>query len=405
MFSREELGLLILMALVQFTHVVDFMIIMPLGPVLMKQFAINSKQFSYLVSSYTIAASISGFLAIFYLDRFNKKSVLLSFFAGFGITTMICGFSQSYEFMLIARFATGIFGGVIGAIVFAIVSDIFVVSKRGSAMGIVMSGFSLASVMGVPVSLLIANKLDWHAPFFALSAFAVIMFVMMIKIVPSRPTTLAAGASPLKAVMQVAGDRAQVRSLFFIFILFFGQFIIIPFVAPSLVSNAGLSQAQLPLVYLFGGLASIVASPVAGRLSDRFKKADIFAIAAFASAVPVYLITNLQNVGLLIAISSTSLLFFIMSFRSVPAVALVSETSKGESRGAFMSIQGTLINFAAAVAAIIAGKIVVTSPTGVLENYALCGWLSTGVVIFSIFLSRRIHLKSSRAILPESVEK
>ena len=240
-FSRSEKILLALMASINFSHIVDFVIMMPLGPILMKTFSIDPKQFGFLVSAYTFAAGISGFLSAFFIDRFDRKSCLTFFYTGFGIGTVACGLAPTYELLIAARFATGLFGGVLGSLVLSIVSDTISYERRGSAMGIVMGSFSLASVVGVPLGLKLATMYDWHVPFLSLGGLSLVLLSVVGFILPSMKGHLGnrKSSTPVETLKTIFNSRPQLLALAFMFSLVLGQFTIITYLSQSFVANAG----------------------------------------------------------------------------------------------------------------------------------------------------------------------
>jgi multidrug resistance protein len=392
-FTRRESYLLLLLALVQFTHIVDFVIMMPLGPQLMRLFEISPAQFGFLVSSYTFSAGISCFLSSFFNDRFDRKSALLFFFMGFSMGTIGCALSRTYTFLLIARFVAGLFGGVITSIVLAIVSDVIPPEKRGRAMGIVMSGFSLASVVGVPIGLFLANTYDWHAPFMALGVIALGFSLLIALTLPKMaehlkgPKTFDHFYSSLAHILKTP---EQLRALLFMFTLVSGHFSVISLLSPSLVANGGLSEQRLFFTYLLGGIVSFVASPTAGYLSDKFGTVKVFYGGALASLVPIYLITNLkESAEWWIFLISTSF-FLVMSARVVPSMTLVASTATPRYRASFMGVSSSVQQLATAIAAAVASQIVIKSDGGKLIHFEYVGYLAIFLTLVSIYLIGRI---------------
>ena len=382
------------MACINFTHLVDFMILMPLGPQLIRQFKIEPGQFGFLVSSYTFAAGLSGFVASLFVDRFDRKTNVLFFYAGFAIGTLSCAFAPDYLTLLVTRSLTGAFGGVLSSLVLSIVSDSIPLERRGTAMGVVMGAFSVASVIGVPFSLFLANQYNWHAPFIFLGIVALGVFFLVLTFLPRmnahlKPATdpspasalpAASSKDPFFALKAIAKNSNQLMALGFMFCLVFGQFSIIPFLSPSLVSNGGLPESQLPLIYLFGGIVAFFAAPTFGRLVDRFGRREIFNIGAIMSIPPILLVTNLGvvPVPLLLAISSS--FFLVMSGRMVPAMSIISATAPPRSRGSFMSVTSSTQQLACALASSFSSLVVARDAQGRLLNYP---WVGLNAVIFT----------------------
>lgn len=359
----------------------------------MRIFEISPHQFGLLVSSYTFAASISGFFAAFFMDKFDRKQSLFFFFIGFSLGTIACSLSPNYEVLLLSRGLTGIFGGVLSSLVMSIVSDAISYERRGSAMGVIMTSFSMASVLGVPLSLWLANQFNWHAPFLFLGVGSLALCGVIWMHIPSmrahllkpRPT------EPFYSVLtNIASNQNQRRALYFMSAVMFGHFAIIPFVSPTLVANVGLREDQLPLMYIIGGLCTIFTSPFIGRLSDRFGKHRIFLVGALVTLIPYTLITHMQPSPLWLILAICAFFFVSSGGRMIPATALVSGTSQPENRGSFMSIVSCVQQLAAAISSYIAGVVVTKGSSGRLENYEVVGYVAIAFTFIAIYLSRRI---------------
>lgn len=393
LFNKKEIRLLAVLAFVQFSHIVDFMIMMPLGPQLMRLFQINPQHFGWLVSSYTFAAGASGFLAAFWVDRFDRKKTLIWFYIGFAMGTVACAIAPTYEFLLAARLISGGFGGVLSSLSFSIVGDTIAPEKRGTATGIVMMAFSMASVLGVPFSLYLANKWSWHAPFLFLGVLSFVLFYLIVIFVPNLTGHIARKSvqSSLLAPIHMLTQNPRLSiTLAFQFLLTFAQFAIIPFLAQSMVFNAGLSENKLPLIYLVGGIVSMVGSPIIGRLSDLFGKKRIYVIGAIASLIPIYLITNMVVSPSWYLLGCVALFFFTMGARVIPATAIMQSSVHAPERGAFMSLASSVQQFSAAVAAAVAGNLVIKAPSGELLNYSKVGWLAIAISIVTIAIITQV---------------
>lgn len=390
-FNRSELILLALMASINFSHIVDFVIMMPLGPILMKTFSIDPKQFGFLVSAYTFAAGLSGFFSAFFIDRFDRKSCLTFFYTGFGVGTVACGLAPTYELLVAARFVTGLFGGVLGSLVLAIVSDTIAYDRRGSAMGIVMGAFSLASVVGVPFGLRLATQFDWHVPFLSLGGLSLLLLGVTGFILPPMKGHLGQrkALTPLDTLKTIAHSRPQRMALAFMASLVLGQFTIITYLSQSFVANAGLAESDLFLIYMIGGTCTIFASPLVGRLADRFSKHRIFTISALVSLIPIVIITNLgpHPTWLLLVISSS--FFIVMSGRMVPGMTMISSVAPPETRGSFMSFLNCVQQFTAAIAAAIAGMIV-EDRGGHFVHYEKVGYIAVVFSLVAVVLAQRL---------------
>ncbi|HEY8270880.1 MAG TPA: MFS transporter [Pseudobdellovibrionaceae bacterium] len=393
MFSRQEKILLGILATIQFSSIVDFMIIMPLGPQLMRIFGISPHQFGLLVSSYTFSAGLSGFAAAFFMDKFDRKKNLLFFFIGFSLGTIACSISPNYETLLVARGLTGVFGGVLSSLVMAIVSDAISYERRGSAMGVVMTSFSMASVLGVPLSLYLANVWGWHAPFLILGILSLLLCAVIWQAVPSMKAHLSHQIQePIhRTITRILHNKNQINALIFMAAVIFGHFAIIPFMSPSLISNAGLTEAELPLMYMCGGFFTIFTSPFIGRLTDRFGKHRVFFWGALATMIPYFILTHLGPTPLFLVLLYTTIMFMVSGGRMIPASTMVSGTALPQTRGSFMSIVSCVQQLASAAASYIAGIVVTRDSTGHLLNYEMVGYMSIATTLIAIYLSSRIR--------------
>lgn len=399
MFSRYEKILLFCLAAVQFNHIVDFMIVMPMGPSLMRLFDINPEKFSLLVSSYTLLAGISGFLAAFYVDKFDRKNNLLFMFAGFSIATLLCGFAPNFYWLLFFRSLAGFFGGITNSLVLAIVSDVINYERRGTAMGLISSAFSLASIAGVPFSLFLSHQFSWHAPFIFLGASSLIVLFISIKFIPpvrshlgeTKDTKL---SNPFTKILQ---SPAQIFSILFMFCLMLGHFAIIPFISPSFVANAGIQETDLFWIYLIGGISSMITAPSIGKLSDRFGKAYVFSAALLFSMIPIFLVTH-QKVAPLYLVLIVSALFFISAgARMIPAQALISSAAEPTQRGSFLSIVSCVQSLSMALGSWIAGQIVFQDPTTKqLNNYTTVGFFAIIMSLVSLVVFQKIKFLDTK---------
>lgn len=377
--SRQEKWLLLTLATINFTHIMDFMIMMPLGPQLMRMFGIDTTQFGLLVSAYTFSAGISGFLSSFVMDRFDRKQVLVFLYAGFLLGTLACALAPAYGVLLAARVLTGAFGGVLAAVGNAIVGDTIPMERRGAAMGVVTAAFSAASVFGVPFGLFLASQLSWHAPYLFLVATGLGVMALIGRL-PQLAEHLKSGVSrkfdPLGVLRQAVAKPAQRQALFLTVAMMFGQFAIVPFLSPSMVANVGFSESQLALIYLLGGATTLITGPLIGRLADRLGKLRVLVAFLLLSIVPQLLVTQLGPTPLPLALLLTTAFFVVSGGRMIPAMALITGTVDPRHRGSFMGIQSALQQVAAGLASLIAARIVVQDAQGHLLHYGTVGYLS-----------------------------
>lgn len=390
--------MLFTLAAINFVNIMDFMIMMPLGPNLIKTFNITASDFGILVSSYSISAFISGIITTFIINKFERKDYLMRIFIGFLIGTFACGLAPTYATLLVARFATGLFGGVLGAIILAIVSDAIPFERRGQAMGIIMAAFSLASVLGVPFGIFIATQtkqydfLGWHAPFLFLAVLGIPVYFLVSKFVIKQTAAVQLAAKQMdvtKNINAIFSDKNNLLALLFGVVMMMGHFCIIPFLSPYMVSNVGLREEDLPLIYLVGGGLSIFTSPLIGKLADRFGKLLVFVALALLYIIPVYLITNLAPQPLFIVLTISGI-FFIFSGRFIPMQAMVTGAVDPKIRASFMSFNSSIQQLANGVSAFLAG-LVVTTVDGKLVHYNLLGYFSIGMALLSIFIASKLR--------------
>ncbi|MDX1477258.1 MAG: MFS transporter [Saprospiraceae bacterium] len=394
-FSKNEKIILAILVSINFTHIMDVMIMMPLGDVFMNLFDITPLQFSMLVSSYAVAAFFASLLAVLYLDVFDRRKAMLFIVTGFTVGTYLCATAPSFLFLLIVRFATGLFGGVIGAMVLSVVSDVFKFERRGKALGWLMAGFSAAAALGVPFGLWLAEVFSWRVPFIVIGTFGLILLVIMFFYFPVMRGHLAS-VDKDRSIKKVFGliflDKNQVNALILGFILILGHFLIIPFIAPYMIRNVGFTQAQITYIYLIGGLLTVFSSPLFGIWTDRHGAVKVFAILMVLSFIPVVWITQMGPTPVWLALVATSLFFVLGSGRMIPPQTLITAAASPRSRGSFMSIKSALQQLSVALGSGVSGFVVVFDENEQLANYEWVGYLSIAVCIVALFLAPRIRV-------------
>lgn len=391
--KRNEIVLVALMALLNFTHILDFMILMPLGNILMPKWHLNSSQFSIIVSSYSLAAFVSSFAAIFFADKFDRKKLLLVAYFGFLTGTFGCVFATDGSSMIIARAVTGIFGGLISAQIMSIIADIIPYERRGQAMGLLMGGFALASVIGVPFGLYLANKLNWYFPFLVVAGVGTLLFPFLIRYVPSVRGHLA-NPIPLKGRIEnfilIFSDKTQVTALAFSFILIMGHFLIIPLFNPYLVYNVGVPQGDTPLVYLFGGISSLITAQIVGKFADKYGKRQVFVMAAIISVVFILMLTNMQKAPVYLVLIIFSLWFSAATGRTVPGQAMTTQAVPAKTRGGFMSLNSCMQSLGTGLAGLISGWLTFSDAHFAIHHYNYLGYLSVASILICIALAIRL---------------
>jgi len=384
-----------ILAGLNFTHILDFMIMMPLGNFLMPHFNISAQFFSCIVAAYPVTAFASGMITAFYVDRFDRKKVLLTAYTGFLIGTICCGLAPDPYFLLGARILTGLFGGLIGAQVLSIVADTFPYERRGQAMATIFMAFSMASVLGVPFSLYLARLISWHAPFLLIGALGIAIIPLIVKFLPPMTIHLNGSAESerpgvRKVLVDVIKNRSQLLALILSGGLMLGHFIIIPFVNPYMEFNAGFSKTQTPMFYMAGGICAMIASPVIGRLADKYGKLRVFVISLLCSLVPIFIITNVTHIPFYLILVIMGFWFTFSTGRNIPAQAMISAVVKPEQRGQFMSFNSSFQQLFTGLATLLAGLIVVKDAGGKIFNYNLVGYVSIVIVVSMLFIARSL---------------
>lgn len=391
--SKKERIILILLAGLNFTHILDFMIMMPLGNYLMPAFDISASQFTWLVSAYSISAFVAGIGAALIVDRFDRKKVLLISYSFFLIGTLACGLANTYSFLFAARVMAGLFGGIIGAQVLAIVADLFTYERRGQAMGTVMSAFAIASILGVPFSLKLTNYFaeDWHIPFLLAAGVGIVLVPLIIWKLPSMAAHLRDNRpqrSSREILSTVFSNPAARSALIFSGLLMMGYFLIIPFINPFLEFNKGFSKDQTPLIFLVGGSASLLAALLLGRLSDKIGKLPVFSACVFLSLFMVIVITRMPPLPFTLVLLFFAIWFIFATGRAVTAQAMISEVVEPEHRGSFMSFNGSIQQLGTGLASVVAGYIVIKEKSGRIMHFDWLGYVSIVVLIVSLVLGR-----------------
>lgn len=389
---RRELALLLTIAGVQFTHILDFMIMMPLGPRFTQLFGISDAQFGLLVSAYTLSAGASGLVAATYLDRFDRKHLLLVLYVLFALATLACGLAPGYGFLMVARVAAGVFGGVLSALAQTIVADVVPFERRGRAMGIVMSSFSLATVAGVPAGLLLAARLGWQAPFIAIAALSGLLAFAAALTLPAMSAHMqqARPRSVWQGIGDVLADRNHLWAFAFSSTLMFAGFMVIPFITIYMEVNVGVAAADIPYIYLCGGLATLVTARWVGHLADRRGKVRVFSWMAVAVTVPMLLTTLVPPVPLMLVLVISTAFFVCMSGRMIPGMAILTSAAQPALRGTFMAINTAVQSAGMGAASLLAGMIIGRDAQGHVTHYWVAGVIGAVASLLTIVLARRL---------------
>jgi DHA1 family inner membrane transport protein len=389
--GRERLILFVL-ASVQFTSIVDFMIVMPLGPQLERELGLTPATFGRIVSSYTYAAGVAGLFASVFVDRFARRTAFLAVFAGFLLGTLACGLAQGYEWLLAARVLTGAFGGILGGLALAIIGDVFPERRRGWATGVLMSAFAVASVVGVPLGIALGHHYGWHVPFVALAVLGMPVFAAAAASLPRLDRHVNGDRPPpFVHLWDVFTEPNHLRAFALTVALMFGGFTVIPYLSPYLVSNVGVTEGELAVVYIAGGVLTLVGSPIAGRLADRYGKLLVFRWVSPLFALAVLWAANLPPVSLAMASAVMAAVMVTSAGRMVPAMAMITSSVHPSRRGGFLGANSAVQHVAAGVGASVGG-VILTKHEGKLEHYPVVGLISVGGTLLSLWLAGRLRI-------------
>jgi predicted MFS family arabinose efflux permease len=401
---RREQIIVCVLAAVQFTTIVDFMIVMPLGPQLMRTLHISPAQFGLIVSSYTFAAGAAGLVASSVVDRFARRNTFLLLYSGFLLGTFCCALAPSYPWLVAARIATGAFGGILGGMAMAIIGDVFPEQRRGRATGSLMTGFALASVAGVPLGLFVGTEFGWHIPFVALAIGGIPALVLArIAIPPLDSHVGRAHHHPVRSLIETFTQRNHLNAFALITFLMIGGFTVFPYLSPYLVANVGMREQQLPLVYIAGGALTLFTSPFIGKLADRYGKLTIYRLIAPGSALLLVAITHLPPVPVAIAVALFGALMVCNTGRMIAAMAMVTSSVAPRRRGSFLSANSSVQHVAAGLGAYLGGFIVTQSATGQIEHFGTVGWIAAATTLASLWLAGRVQIVDSSPVSAETI--
>ncbi len=402
-FSQYQKTVVWLLAFLQFAVILDFMLMAPLGAMVMPALAIEPKQFGLVVSAYAFSAAASGLLTAGFADRFDRKRLLLFFYAGFIVGTLWCGLAQSFEMLLMARVATGLFGGVIGSIVLAIATDLFPAQMRGRVMGFIQTAFAASQVLGIPIGIYLSNRWNWHVPFLAMAALGVVGGLAVSWRMQPVVDHLKAPQerSPWMHLLHTLTVPRHLLAFATTALLTTGGFMLMPFSSAYVVSNLGIDLHSLPTVYLITGLCTIFVGPLVGRAADAFGKVRVFALGTALSITMVLIYTHLGPVSLPVLVIVNAVLFIGIFSRMIPFQALVSSVPTSAQRGAFNAISASIQQLSGGLASVVAGHIVTLGVDGKLQHFDVVGFVvvATSLVSFALLwrLQSGLHAEAAAA--------
>jgi DHA1 family inner membrane transport protein len=410
--TGSEWVLLLVLATVQFTHVVDFVIMMPLGPMLKDDLQIDPAEFpakfGYIVSAYGISAGIMGLLAARILDRIDRKRSLLVLFTGFTVGTFLCAVAPNYIVLLIGRAVAGGFAGVMGANILTIVSDVFPESRRGTAMGVVMSSFSVANIVGIYLGLEIAQHIGWRGPFYVLALLCVPVLLLAWYVLPPLRNHLMRRVVNRVSLWEVIREPAHLRAYALTASMIMGSWMIIPALAIFLETNHHWPKTDLRWVWLVGGIATLLTTTPTGWLADMFDKLTVFRVIGLLAVVPVLLVTNLPETSVPVALAVTTLFMVSTSIRWVPVMAMITRNAEPHLRGTFMSVNSSVQQLVMGLASTFSGcllaEVWVMGDNGDKElklvGYPLVGILAAASMVLAVILAGRLRRAPVEEVQP-----
>lgn len=404
-FTRYQSLLVALLAFAQFTIILDFIIMSPLGAILMPSLDITAGQFGVAVSAYAFSAGLSGILAAGFADRFDRKRLLLFFYVGFTLGTLLCALAQTYHVLLLGRIVTGLFGGVIGSIVLAIVTDLFALHLRGRVMGFVQTAFAASQVLGVPAGLFLASHWSWHVCFFAiigLSIVAITVIAFAMEPVDAH-LKLKQDRNPFHHLIATIGEPRYTLAFAVTTLLATGGYMLMPYSSAFTVNNIGIDIVHLPTIYLVSGLFSIVTGPLVGRASDAFGKYPTFVFGCAMTVVMVLIYTHLGHVSLATAITVNVLLFVGIFSRMIPSQALISAIPDQSQRGSFSAVSASLQQFSGGLGSVLAAAIISQQPDGSLLHFEWIGYVVVTTTIITLvamyFVQKEVAERAGRSVV------
>jgi predicted MFS family arabinose efflux permease len=402
----SERMVVLLIAAVQFINILDFMIVMPLGPEFARELDVSSNHIGIIAGSYTAAAAVAGVAGSFFLDRFDRRKALAVAMFGLVVGTALAGLSWNLHTLIGARVIAGLFGGPATALSLAVVADIVPKERRGRAMSTVMSAFSLASIAGVPLSLEIANIGGWRAPFYCVAAFGLVITAASIFLLPPLRVHLASGVTPPGwGMFRMIVKPLPLLAALALVSMVTSAFAVIPNIPvylefnlgytgeawiPALLAKVGIDYTPSVLgpLYLIGGIVSLLVLQIVGRMTDRFGSAAVSWVGAVLTVIVMY-IWFIDYQAALPALFLFVCFMGAMTVRGVPARTLDTKVPLPNERAAFMSMQSAVQHTTLAVAASLSSFILAENPADrSLEGMVTLGWIAVAfAVLLPVFIT------------------
>lgn len=404
-FTRYQVFIIALISLLQFTIILDFMVMAPLGAMLIRILHITPSQFGWVVSAYAFSAGIAGIIAAGFADKFDRKKLLLFFYSGFMLGTFLCGIAPDYQFLLFARMVTGLFGGVLFSVNMAIIADLFPLQVRGRVMGYVQMAFAVSQVAGIPVGLLLANQFGWHMPFLMIVGLCLVIGVAILRWMKPVNAHLQerAAQKPLLHLVKTASQKRYLLAFMATVFLSTGGFLMMPYSSAFLVHNVGVSEPILPVVFIVAGFVGLFTGPMIGGWSDKIGKFRLFIGGSILATIMVLVITHLSITPLWEVLILNTLMYTAVTSRMIPTQALVSAVPDMKDRGAFMSINSSVQQLGGGIASLLGGWIISQNAEGKLVRYDALGYVTIGAFLICIvmmyFVNNYVSLKTVKSTL------
>lgn len=397
--KSNEYQIVFLLAFVSFIASTDSMLLMPLGEIIMKTYKVSPQMSTLVISVYSLFAGVSGFLSASIMDVFDRKKLLIGTFIGFAIGTLLCGFAYNYNLLVLYRGITGIFGGIVGGVGVAIISDLIPYKRRSTAMSIISLSFAVAAITGVPLGIHLANTYNLQMPFRIL---AVISFITLIPILMWLPkinehlTEHRKIENPFKAANEILKDNNQVLALLMAFFIVFSHFVVLQFIVPYMENNVGFDKKLVPIMYAIGGVCAIITAPFIGKISDKIGNLKSFIILMVLSFIPIIMTTHIHKTSIPLAIFICALFFILAAGRMIPAYTLMSGATSPEKRGGFMSMRSACLELGTGVASVVSGFIVKQGIDGKYIHFNYVGYVSVAVGLLSIYIASKVKVVSTK---------
>jgi predicted MFS family arabinose efflux permease len=395
---RQERRVVAIVGAVQFVNILDFMMVMPLGPDFAKALGIPTSNLGLIGGSYTAAGAVAGVLGLFFLDRFGRRAALATAMAGLSVATLSGAMATDLHTLMAARVMAGVFGGPATSLAIAIVTDVVPAERRGRAMGAVMGAFSAASVLGVPLGLELARLSTWHAPFVAVAALGALIAVFARVMLPKLDGHLVVGGKApalTKARLARLLSRHEVLLAYgLVGVTNFSSFLFIPNISAVLQQNFAFPREDLGFLYLVGGGISFFTMRGAGFLVDRLGSARLIAVGAIAFS----LIVGSVGIWEMVFLPMTVVFALFMVFQSARNVSQQTMTSKvpsAEERAGYQSMQSAVQHGAAACGAVVSSSML-HEAAGRLEGMPTLAVVAMGVAVAGIPLAFGLEARLKR---------